>query len=184
MNVRHGEVKLVQNIQNIDANLSYGSLMASTIEGPNALITASYSPVNVAHWGRGQLNTNYSESVRLNEVKYLKLNGTSSDVVIERVLSKAQINADLGSVTIQSVADGFNELNIAVKNGAVLCVLPKSSFTLNFDGDFSSFQYPSNLVVQNKEENQKQWVSGYQGQKENDRLIKIQSKFGEVSLEN
>ena len=83
MNVRHGEVKLAENTKNINASLSYASLLASTIEGANTDIRVSYSPVVVQNWNYGSLSTDYSDEVNLKEVKELKLNSVSSNVVIQ-----------------------------------------------------------------------------------------------------
>ena len=82
MNVRHGEVKLAENTKNINASLSYASLLASTIEGVNTDIRVSYSPVVVQNWNYGRLRADYSDKVNLKEVKELRLNSVSSNVVI------------------------------------------------------------------------------------------------------
>ncbi len=70
MNVRHGEVKLAENTNNIDATLSHASLLAATIDGDKTMVMASYSPVSVEKWNYGQLHTDYSENVDLKEVKF------------------------------------------------------------------------------------------------------------------
>jgi len=85
LNVRHGEVKLAEHTKNMNANLSYTSLHATTISGDQTKIVASYSPVTVKKWNYGQLETDYSDKVRLNEVQNLRLSANSSDVVSYKV---------------------------------------------------------------------------------------------------
>ena len=68
MNVRHGEVKLAENTKNLNATLSHSSLWATTIDGDETNILASYSPVEVKNWNYGQLETKYSKDINLAEV--------------------------------------------------------------------------------------------------------------------
>ena len=114
MDVRHGEVKLAANTKNINASLSYASLHASTIDGDKTNIRASYSPVVVQQWNYGQLKTDYSDRVSLKEVKELKLNSVSSNVIIGRLVNNALVTSSLGALSIGSVSDGFSNIDITV----------------------------------------------------------------------
>src|SRR5690606_3519252 len=79
MDVRHGEVKLAENTTDMNANLSYATLVASTIDGDKTYIDASYSPVSVQKWNYGRLKADYSENVTIKEVGDLTVNSTFSD---------------------------------------------------------------------------------------------------------
>ena len=54
MNVNHGEVKLAATAKDVEASLRYASLLASTIEGKETSIQASYTPIVVQNWNLGQ----------------------------------------------------------------------------------------------------------------------------------
>src|SRR5690606_35024421 len=72
MNVRHSEVTLAENYENINAILSHTRFMAVVIDGENSVIEASYSPVKVENWNYGELRVNYVKEVDLKNVKSMK----------------------------------------------------------------------------------------------------------------
>ena len=143
MNVRHGEVKLAENAKNINAKLSYATLLASTIDGDATIISASYSPVSVQQWNYGQLQTSYSDRVDLKEVLNLRLSATSSDVVIDRLIKTAYIKNDLGPLRINSIGKDFKALDVSLQNAELDCELPSSSFTIYVNGISSKFTAPA-----------------------------------------
>ena len=99
------------NTKNLKASLSYASLLASTIDGDRTDIQVSYSPVVVQKWNYGQLKTDYSDQVDLREVKQLRLNSVSSNVTIGRLEDKVFVTNNLGALQINSVDDGFSNID-------------------------------------------------------------------------
>ncbi len=182
MNVRHGEVKLAETTRDIKATLSYARLLASTIDGDKTDIVAAYSPVRVEQWNVGKLNTKYSGDIALNDVKYLTLNATSSDVTINRLLKKAKVINNLGSLDIQSISPEFSGVEIAVKNGQLKCLLPETAFNIRATGTYSSIELPEGLVVELSENRSQKIQQGYYLNKDSDKLIVIDSNYSEVSL--
>jgi len=128
LNVRHGEVKLAEHTKNMNANLSYTSLHATTISGDQTKIVASYSPVTVKKWNYGQLETDYSDKVRLNEVQNLRLSANSSDVVIDKLMKRVYAQNDFGVLRIGAIDGNFKDVDVHVKNGEVYCTLPNTSY--------------------------------------------------------
>ncbi|MDC6367472.1 MULTISPECIES: hypothetical protein [Flavobacteriaceae] len=183
MNVRHGEVKLAANTKNINASLSYASLLASTIDGNRTNIRASYSPVVVQQWNYGQLKTDYSETVDLKKVKDLKLNSVSSNVIIGELTDKAFVTNNLGTIDIESIADGFRTVNITVQNGEVDCKLPAVPFTIHVNETSSDFKYPSKLAMGSSSNQLNTNVhKGYYISNKDDKTITIDSRYSEVVL--
>ncbi|GLU44172.1 hypothetical protein Musp01_17960 [Muricauda sp. NBRC 101325] len=184
MNVRHGEVKLAENAKNIKASLSYASLLASTIDGKNTDIRASYSPVIVQQWNYGNLSTDYSDDVNLKAVKELKLNSVSSNVVIGEVASKALVKSSFGSVNINSVATGFTNLDISMENGELDCKLPATPFVISVDESSagSVLNYPKSLKLVSTKSNTSKTHKGYNISKNDGKAITIKSKYSEVVL--
>lgn len=180
MNVRHGEVKLAENTQNIDATLSYSSLRAATIDGEETTIVASYSPVTVKKWNYGQLQADYSEEVNLQEVVNLRLSATSSDVTIERLLDKAYIKNNFGPLKINYVSKNFTDLDISLQNAELQCKTPTSAFAIYVNGTSSEFACPADLQL-DRTKNQNTIVHrGYHVNKDNGKNIVINSKYSEV----
>jgi len=186
LNVRHGEVKLAANTRNINASLSYASLLASTIDGDKTEIRASYTPVVVQRWNYGTLRTNYSDDVSLKEVKELKLNSVSSNVVIGNLTSKASMTNNFGNLSINSVSDGFHTLDISVENGELDCKLPATSFVIsvNETTSGSGFKYPQALKLQSSKSHGSNLYKGYHINNTEGKSINIRSKYSEVVLKN
>lgn len=182
MNVRHGEVKLAETTRDIKATLSYARLLASTIEGDQTDIVAAYSPVRVEQWNVGKLNTKYSGDIALNDVRYLTLDATSSDVTINRLLKKAKLSNNLGSLDIKSVSPEFSGMEISVKNGQLKCVLPETAFNIKTSGTYSSVELPKSLVVEFSENHSQRVQQGYYLRNDSDKFIIIDSNYSEVSL--
>lgn len=182
MNVRHGEVKLASNAMNIRASLSYASLLGSTIDGMGTDIRASYSPVVVQRWNHGQLRTDYSQRVSLKEVGELQLNSVSSNVVIDRLVTKALVINNLGKLRINSVSNNFTRIDISVENGEVDCKLPTVPFSIYMNGTTSDFKYPKALAIRSSRWNKTNVHKGYHIKDRSNRSINISSKYSEVVL--
>lgn len=184
MNVRHGEVKLAENAKNINASLSYASLLASTIDGANTDIRVSYSPVVVQNWNYGSLSTDYSDKVNLKEVRDLKLNSVSSNVVIGKLASKAMVTNNFGALSIDEVSNGFNTIEISMENGELDCKLPETPYIISVNETTSGFQYPKSLKLTSTKKYGGNLHTGYNISKNDGKTITINSKFSEVVLKN
>lgn len=183
MNVRHGEVKLAEHTKNINATLAYSGLFAATIDGDKTQINASYSPVNVQRWNYGDLKVSYADNVKLNEVNHLTLSATSSEVTIDKLLKNIYVDNNFGALKIKAVDSNFSTVNIAMKNGELLCKLPQTPFTLLVHGENSKFRAPASLsLTKTKNENTVSY-KGYHVSKNSDKSITVNSKYSEVVLE-
>lgn len=183
MDVRHGEVKLAENTKNLNATLSHSSLWASTIDGDKTSISASYSPVNVQSWNYGELQAKYSENVTLKEVLNLKLNATSSDVTINRLVNSAFIQNNFGPIEIKSVSNSFKELDITLENAEFNCKTPDIPFTIYVNGTASKLSSPASITLDRTKNHNTTVHRGYFKNKNAASSITINSKYSEVVLE-
>ncbi len=183
MNVRHGEVKLAENTKNINATLSYARLLGSTIDGNGTFIKASYTPVTIQNWKYGKLTTDYSDNIKLKEVRNLRLNSVSSAITIDRILNDVYLESNLGDVVIGQIANEFNGLHFAIKNGALNCQLPESAYNVFVTDENSKVQYPVYLTMNVDGGNATKFHVGYNKQKNEDRVIVIDSKYSKIVLE-
>jgi hypothetical protein len=183
MNVRHGEVKLAENTVNLDATLSYTRLHATTIDGSDTNVVASFSPMVVDRWNYGNLNTHFSEDIALKDVGVITLSLTSSDVTIDRLLNSAEVKNNLGALRINSVSDNFSNLDVAVQNGELRCELPSTAFVIEINGKSSKLTSPAELILE-KTKNQNSIIhKGYFKNKNTNKSIFIDSSFSEVVLQ-
>ncbi len=183
MDVRHGEIKLAENTKNLKAILSHSSLWASTIDGDQTTISASYSPINVQNWNYGQLQAKYSEKIALKEVLNLKLNASSSDVTIDRLIHTAFIKNDFGPLRINKVDKAFKEIDISLQNAELTCETPEVPFTIYVNGTSSSFSCPNSITLEQTKNGSTIVNKGYLKTNSSDKSIVIHSKYSEVILE-
>lgn len=183
MNVRHGEVKLAENTKNLNATLSHSSLWAATIDGIETLVSASYSPVNVANWNYGQLKANYSKGIKLSEVQSLQLQANSSDVTIDKLVKKAFIKNDFGPLTIISIGNDFEEMDVSLKNAELNCKLPATASKIYIKGTASDVAFPKTLKLSETKNGNTKILKGYNLAENNSRSIVITSDFSEVTIQ-
>lgn len=182
MNVRHGEVKLAESGNNIEATLSYASLWANDIAGDQTSIKAFYSPLSVERWNEGRLRADYSEKVTIKEVGKLSLSATFSDITIESLLSEATIKNDFGPLDIQRVSKDLKSLDIKLQNAELRCKLPSSPYTISVTGTHSEVVLPKGLSLQKVINGPSTSYTGYKDKKDSGTSISVNSHFSEVAL--
>ncbi|MCG2460971.1 hypothetical protein K8352_09450 [Flavobacteriaceae bacterium F89] len=183
MNVRHGEVKLTGDTKNMSANLSYATLLATTIDGIKTNIMASYTPVRVQNWNEGQLRADYSENIDLKEVGVLTLNSISSNVTIDQMLNSALIKNSFGVLTINSVAPNFTKLDIFVENSELDFSLPQSAFDIQINSTASNVKPPAKLTLKKTGDDKKSaYYKGYHLEGNTERDIILNSKYSDIVL--
>jgi len=183
MNVRHGEVKLAENTKNLNATLSHSSLWATTIDGDETNILASYSPVEVKNWNYGQLETKYSKDINLAEVLNLQLRATSSEVTIDKLLKKAFIKNDFGSLHIVALGGDFEEIDLSLKNAELDMKLPSTAATIYIKGNSSKLTTPLGLKL-NKTVNGSTVIhKGFHLKQNSGKSIVINSDYSDVVLQ-
>ena len=183
MNVKHGEVKLAAATKDMKASLRYASLLASTIEGKNTDISASYSPVVVQKWNLGQLKADYSDGITLKEVGELRLNSVSSNVVIDKLNGKAFVTSNLGKLLINDIGLNFSDVDVSVQNGEVSCKVPNTPVSIYLNGTRSTINYPSDLIMERTKNFENVIHKGFKVKDKSGKLISINSKYSEVVLE-
>lgn len=182
MNVRHGEVKLADNVWHMNADLSHSTLWASGIDGDKTTIKASYSPIRVDHWYLGNLQANYSEQVDLKEVIDIKLNTTSSNVTIDKLVKNAYVKNNFGQLKISSITNDFDDLDITLQNAELDFVVPDVAFDIYVNGTSSTFKSPSSMNLERTKNHNSTIHKGYHMNSKGGKSIVINSKYSDVTL--
>lgn len=183
MNVRHGEVKLAENTKNIDATLSYATLLASTIDGDKTHIVSLYSPVTVLQWNYGQLKADYSEKVDLRQVRNLILNATSSEVTIDQLLKSIVARNDFGALHVNSVSKDFTNIDISLQNAELDFALPQTPFEISYTGTASEFNPSQKLQLYKTQKGNNVAYKGKHLGGNNGKWVTLNAKYSEVNLE-
>lgn len=182
MDVRHGEVKLADNTMHMNAKLSHSSLWAASIDGDKTIIKASYSPVSIDRWYLGNLQANYSESVNLKEVFDIRLNTTSSNVKIDKLIKTALIKNDFGQLKIGSITKDFTDLDVSLQNAELDFFVPDVAFDIQINGTSSTLKSPATITLERTKNHSNTIHKGYNINKKAGRSIVINSKYSEVIM--
>lgn len=182
INVRHGEVKLAENSENIRATLSHASLWANKVNGKETSIETSYAPVLVQNWNGGKLKVNYVREVDLENVNSLELISNSSDVTVKNLFHTGHIQGNFGKLQIDHIGDNFSRLDVVLDNTNAVIVLPESGFRVVLNGDNSEIKLPSRLKVSTTREGNNTSIKGYHRNSDSDKHITLQAKYSEVTF--
>jgi len=151
LNVKHGELKMANVLDNAKGSISHGSLIAKHISGGNTSINVSYAKVAIKDWTSGQLQLNYVDDAIIANANNLILNAVSSDVEVGNLSGNSVINGSFGDLFINAIATDFSNLNIILENSDAKLKLPKTDFNLFFNGNKSKFnnKLASNKTIKN-----------------------------------
>lgn len=176
LNVRHGELKVSSVINNLKADLNHATFLANSIDGEKTSVNASYGSVFIKKWQLGTLKLSFVENAILQDVNGLVLNSNSSSIGIDKLSGNAILTGSFGDLTVHSVSDDFNNLNITLDNSNAAIKLPNVDFNLQYHGKNSRLFHPKN-----KESNQ---VSSFNlGSMNSNKTIAINARYSKVVME-
>jgi len=175
LNVRHGELNLAANINDLNANISYTKLVANSINGDNTSINASYSPISIQNWAYGKLNLNYVENAIIANVESLIVTSNFSNIEIKKLINNAIIDSSYGDLKILATEDSLTNLNVILQNGDATIVLPNTEHNLLYQGKHSRLKHSKN--------NSKDNVSIFtDGNANSTKRIVINAKYSTVTM--
>jgi len=172
MNVRHGELKLSSVINDLKADVAYATLIADYIDGSKTSINVSYSPVVIGNWNQGELKLNYVDKAKIDDVDKLVLLSNSSNVGIGTIKNNAVIEGNFGDLSINTIANTFNNVKIDLENSDALINLPTTSYLFKYTGAKSRFSHPKS--------NDERSTSFNSGSSSSGKTLVINSKFSHV----
>lgn len=175
VNVKYGELKFASNIDNLKADLSHTKFIATSINGSNTSINASYSPVLVTNWNLGSLNLNYVKDAEIDNVKRLMLTSNSSNIKINNLINNAIIDGSIGDLEILKIDDAFTNLNVTLQNSDAVIAIPKVDYSLQYKGSKSRFSHPKKTTKDNA-------TSFSIGNLSNSKTIVVNAKYSNVTM--
>lgn len=139
--------------------------------------------MNVQNWNFGQLQARYSEKVDLKEVLNLRLDATSSNVTIERLVNSAFIKNDFGPLRIKAVSNNFQDIDISLQNAELNFKTPNVPFTVYVNGTSSQLSSPNSITFNRTKNHNNTIHKGYFKDNNASGAIVINSKYSDVVLE-
>lgn len=183
LNVRFGEIKLAQNLRNIQAKLSYSSLWAQQVDGQNTFIESAYAPVNVSQWNEGQLRLKYVNNALLENVKTIRLYAESSDLTIQNFEGNGHIESRFGKVLIVNKST-FETLSIRADNSDVTLQMAKLPYNVRIQSKGGVISYPKEWKVKDETtDSLYRNINGYSQQKTANNQLEISNTFGKVIVQ-
>ncbi|MGS2763956.1 hypothetical protein [Sinomicrobium sp. M5D2P9] len=180
MNVRHGEVKLAENSENIRATLSHASLLAHRVKGKETSIETSYAPVLVHNWNGGKLKVNYVKEVDLENVTSMELISNASDVTVNNLLHTGRIQGTFGKLQINNIGNDFRELDVTLDNTNAVIALPRSGFRISVNSENSDIKLPENLKVSTSGTMGNTVIKGSAKEGDSGGQVTVQAKYSDV----
>lgn len=176
LNVRHGELNLASNINNLKASIAYTKLIANSINGSNTSINASYSLLSIQNWVYGKLNLNYVKQATLANVESLIVTSNFSNIEIKKLINNAIIDSSYGDLKISNTDNTLTNLNVILQNGNASIALPKSAHNLLYQGKHTRFKHPKN--------NSKESISIFtDGNASSTKRIIINAKYSIINMQ-
>ncbi|QDO94109.1 hypothetical protein FNB79_08995 [Formosa sediminum] len=176
VNVKYGELQFVSLIENLKAQLAHTKLTANTIDGSLTSIEVAYAPVSITHWNQGQLMLKYVEQAKIETVNQLVLNSNSSNIQLGQLSGNTIINGSFGNLKIAEITESFQNLNIVLENSDAIISLPKTAYSLQYNGKQSRFKHPKKTTSEN--------VSTFStGDVSSNKSIIVNAKFSKVLME-
>ncbi len=182
INVRYGKVKLADAV-NVNATLNYSALTANSIDGGKTLINASYAPVLVNNWKRGELILDYVDDCRLNNVQKIMCEANSSNVNINKLNGSAVLSGSFGNLFVNTIDDNFKSLDISLENTDATLNIPDTAFTFYYNGKKSRFESPSSIEITTKNKNDsRSLLKGYHKSLNSNSSIVINASYSNVII--
>lgn len=182
LNVRYGDVKMA-DANNIKASLNYTAFTATTVDGKQTSISASYAPVIVTTWKQGALNVKYVDNCSIENIQNISLQANSSDVRIGNIINQAFLSGSFGDLTVERISDGFETLDISLENTDARVKVPVGAFSFYFNGKKSTLKYPKSLQLKESKNADRVLVKGFNQNNSSNKTITITSTYSNVSLQ-
>lgn len=180
LNVRHGELKLSSNVKNLKADISHSRLSANRISGKNTNIKVAYSPIKVGVWEYGVLSTQFVKNCSIDKVVSIKLNSSSSDILINELQKTGVLSGSFGKLDINNLGAGFETLNINLENSDLELSVPDTAFSFSYNGMQSSIKYPRSMDLKSSKSYDNEMLNGFNKSNDGNRNINIKANFSDV----
>ncbi len=153
-------------------------------ESEKLKVSSDYSTMKVGNAESVYFNSDYG-SVVIREATDIKGNSDYAGVKIGTVKKNLTIDTDYGSVKVQNISKGFEQINIEGSYAGIkLGTEADNNFRFNVNLSYAGFSYPSDKVDLQKsiKKSTKKYYEGVFGNNSSNSVINIKSSYGGVSL--
>ena len=163
-------------------NLDYSKITLD--KSKEAKITADYSTLKIGLINTVNFNLDYG-SIAINEGDYITGNSDYAAVKIGRLNRKLNIETDYGAVSIQSLANNFESVQIDTEYASVrLGVNQGNSFDFELNLQYATFSRNDNNIdlFKSISKSSNKYYQGKYGKNTSTGKVKITSQYGGISF--
>lgn len=182
LEVRYGDVKLDGTSKNLQASLAHSKFLANTITGEKTDVKVAYTPVQVKTWDYGVLKAAYTDQLRIDKVRSIKLTSNSTDVKVQELEQNGIFRGSFGELVIDKVSDRFTGLDIVLENSDLKLDLPDVAYNFQYSGTKSEIKLLDDLKVKASKSYDNQKLVGYNKNKNANATVSISANFSDVVL--
>ncbi|APG60140.1 hypothetical protein [Christiangramia salexigens] len=182
LDIRHGELKLTNNIKNLKAELSHSKLQANRLSGKKTNIKASYTPIKVTNWDYGVLTTEFVKDCSLENITSIKLLSNSSDISIGEIKKTGILSGSFGKLDIKKLSPNFETLSISLENSDLKLSVPNTAFNFSFNGMQSQIKYPGEMKLKSTKSYDNEILNGYYLSGSGNSNITIKANFSDILI--
>ncbi|MGB7786605.1 MAG: hypothetical protein WBL27_10930 [Salinimicrobium sp.] len=182
LDVRYGNVKLDGTTNNLQANLTHSKFMANTIAGEKTDVKVAYTPVQVKNWDYGVLKASYTDELKIDKVRSIKLSSNSTDVKVQQLEQNGIFRGSFGELVIEKVSDRFTGLDIVLENSDLKLDLPDVAYNFQYNGTKSEIKLLDDLKVKSSKSYDNQKLVGYNKNRDANATVSISANFSDVLL--
>lgn len=182
LNVRHGDVNLSGNANNLKGEVSHSKFTANTVSGEKTDLKVAYTPVKIKQWDYGMLKASYVQDLSIDKAVSIKLTSNSSDVNIKELGNNGILRGTFGELVIDKLGNNFSSLDIILENSDLKLDMPEVAYNFQYRGTKSQVKYPGELSVKSTRSYDTQKLDGYNKNKNATASISISANFSDVVL--
>ena len=180
---RYGAIELSDRDGTVNVSVSYGSLQAGRLNGPNNSLSVAYSKADVEYLNEGEVSVRYG-GFTLSEAEKLTLAMSSSGGKIGKVNQQANISLRYSGGFEMGLGPSIQKASVAAAYSNIH-IRPASDAAFNFDiaVSYGGFDYDRNHInIGSKSESHTSAsYSGYWN-KAVDNMVSVNARYGAVSL--
>ena len=168
-------------INNLYAEIGYGKLFADAVEKAN--FDTQYSIIKVDKIGKAVAESKY-DHYEIDKVDELSIESKFTGWSIDRLTNKLYIDTQYGDVDIDDVGEGFEKIDVENSYGNIMIDIPSTaSYQLESECYYCRIRYNDNAeVIKSIQENNHQYIKANVGKGQPAARVKIESRYGKVSL--
>jgi len=183
INTRFGSVEILDEINNLQANLKYTTFNAESINGSQTDISVSSAPVQIKKWNTGTLQLKYVKSSEIGFVDTIQLMASSSKLLIHLLATSGKFESTFSQLGIENIDVNFKTLSFLSTNSDLVLSLPNQSYNFVYSGEMSGIKIPPNkLELKSLGDYRNLVLHGYSQSRNTDREIQMNMANSQIVL--